>query len=91
MAQEFKDIKTLVVKIWSTLLSGESGFEGFVLEELVKNLAQVKRERNLNLLLVSSGAMGCGMDVLDLKERPVLLPMKQATAAVGQSRLMHYY
>lgn len=87
----FKDIKTLVVKIGTTLLSGESGFEGFVLEELVKNLAQVKRERNLNLLLVSSGAMGCGMDVLGMKERPTLLPMKQATAAVGQSRLMHYY
>ena len=91
MAQEFKDIKTLVVKIGTTLLSGESGFEGFVLEELVKNLAQVKHERGLNLLLVSSGAMGCGMDVLGMKERPTLLPMKQATAAVGQSRLMHYY
>lgn len=91
MAEPFTNIKTLVVKIGTTLLSGEQGFDGRVLENVVKDLARVKRERNLNLLIVSSGAIGCGMDRLGMKERPTSLPVKQATAAVGQSRLMHIY
>ena len=91
MKSKFADIRTLVVKIGTTLLSNEHGFEGQVLEELVKDLARVKHERGINLLIVSSGAMGCGMDRLGIRERPTTLPLKQATAAVGQARLMHFY
>lgn len=91
MALDFPDIKTLVVKIGTTLLSTEHGFDGRLLEPLVKELAGLKRERDLNLVLVSSGAMGCGMDRLGIKRRPRELPLRQATAAVGQSRLMHMY
>lgn len=85
------EVKTLVVKIGTTLLGSDTGFEGSVLEQLVKELSALKRERGLNLLLVSSGAIGCGMNALDMNERPRLLPLKQATAAVGQAKLMHYY
>ncbi len=91
MAEPFTNIRTLVVKIGTTLLSGAQGFDGRVLENVVKDLARIKRERKLNLLIVSSGAIGCGMDRLGMKERPTSLPVKQATAAVGQSRLMHIY
>lgn len=84
-------VRTLVVKVGTSLLSGPTGFDGRVLEQIVQELAQLKRERDLNILLVSSGAIGCGMNLLGMKERPKLLPLKQATAAVGQSRLMHYY
>jgi glutamate 5-kinase len=91
MQHDFTNIKTLVVKIGTTLLSNEHGFDGSILEGLVKDLAQVKRIYNLNLLIVSSGAMGCGMDRLGMTKRPDLLRLKQATAAVGQARLMHFY
>ena len=80
-----------MVKIGTTLLSNEQGFDGRVLEQLVKELSRIKHEKKLNLLIVSSGAMGCGMDRLGMKERPTLLRIKQATAAVGQARLMHFY
>ena len=79
------------MKIGTTLLSNEHGFEGQVLEEVVKDLSRIKHERGINLLIVSSGAMGCGMDRLGIQERPTTLPLKQATAAVGQARLMHFY
>ena len=85
------DIRTLVVKIGTTLLSGERPFDGQLLEDIVKDLARTKRERVMNVLIVSSGAIGCGMNALGITERPKLLPLKQATAAVGQSILMHYY
>jgi len=84
-------VKTLVVKIGTSLLTGPAGFDGRILERIVHELAVLKRERDLNVLLVSSGAIGCGMNVLGMTDRPKLLPLKQATAAVGQSRLMHYY
>lgn len=85
------DIKTVVVKIGTTLLSGERPFDGQLLEGVVKDLARLKRDRGLNILIVSSGAVGCGMNALNLKDRPKVLPLKQAVAAVGQAVLMHYY
>lgn len=91
MKHDFSSIKTLVVKIGTTLLSDERGFDGTVMERIVQELCLLKAERELNLLIVSSGAMGCGMDRLGMTERPTLLRMKQATAAVGQARLMHFY
>jgi len=88
---QMTNIKTLVVKIGTTLLTGKQGFDGRLLEGIVKDLAALKHARGMNIVIVSSGAIGCGMNVLGLKERPRLLPLKQATAAVGQVLLMHYY
>ena len=91
MSINLTNTRTLVVKVGTSLLSGPHGFDGRIVEGVVKELCELKKARGLNIILVSSGAIGCGMDVLGLKERPRLLPLKQATAAVGQSRLMHYY
>ena len=43
------------------------------------------------VILVSSGAVGTGLMLLELAERPKDLPTIQACAAVGQSRLMRLY
>jgi glutamate 5-kinase len=91
LSTNLSDIRTLVIKIGTSLLTGERGFDGQVLESVVKELAHLKREHDTNVLIVTSGAVGCGMDVLGLKTKPTLLPVKQAAAAVGQARLMHYY
>jgi glutamate 5-kinase len=42
-------------------------------------------------LLVSSGAVGAGLMLMGLPERPKDLPSIQACAAIGQSRLMRLY
>ncbi len=86
-----EQLNTLVVKIGTNLLRGRLEFEGEVVEDVVKELCELKAAHDLNVLIVSSGAIGCGMQALDLHERPDSLPMKQAVAAVGQSTLMHYY
>ncbi len=91
MSINLTNVRTLVVKVGTSLLSGPHGFDGRLVEGVVKELSALKRERGLNILLVSSGAIGCGMDRLGMNARPRQLPMKQAVAAVGQSRLMHYY
>jgi glutamate 5-kinase len=84
-------VRTLVVKVGTTLLTGERGFDGRHVERIIREVACLKKERDLNVLIVSSGAIGCGMDALGERDRPRSLPLKQATAAIGQSRLMHYY
>ncbi len=86
------DIKTLVVKVGTTLLkSGDRPFDDTVLCDVVRELAELKRRSGINVLIVSSGAIGCGMDALKMDQRPTLLPLKQAAAAVGQSKLMNCY
>lgn len=47
--------------------------------------------RGHRVVLVSSGAQGCGRIKLGLKDRPTTLPGKQAAAAAGQSYLMRLY
>ncbi len=81
----------MVVKIGTNLLAGKLGFEGHVLEHLVNEVCDLKHTRGMDIVIVSSGAVGCGMNALKMEKRPVLLPEKQAVAAIGQARLMHYY
>lgn len=91
MNTDSSQMKRLVVKIGTNLLAGKQGFEGYAMENMVKEICALKRESGMDILIVSSGAVGCGMEVLSRTKRPDSLPEKQAVAAVGQSRLMHYY
>ncbi len=86
-----EEIKRLVIKIGTNLLAGKLGFEGHVLENLVKEVCELKSNYGTDIIIVSSGAVGCGMNALGMGKRPASLPEKQAIAAIGQSRLMHYY
>ena len=57
---------------------------------LCEGMAQLRRAGR-EVVLVSSGAVGMGMRVLGLKERPRSLGLRQACAAVGQGHLMGVY
>jgi glutamate 5-kinase len=57
---------------------------------LVESMARL-RHAGREILLVSSGAVGMGMRVLGLRERPRSLGLRQACAAVGQGHLMGVY
>jgi len=58
--------------------------------EIVEGLARL-RKAGREIVLVSSGAVGMGMRVLGLKDRPRSLGLRQACAAVGQGHLMSLY
>ena len=60
------------------------------MEQLVAQVAQ-QRQLGRDVVLVSSGAVGAGMGVLNHEKRPSELAELQACAAVGQSRLMTTY
>jgi glutamate 5-kinase len=60
------------------------------LTNLVESVVRLVRDGR-EVVLVSSGAVGMGMRVLGLRERPRSLGLRQACAAVGQGHLMHVY
>jgi glutamate 5-kinase len=57
---------------------------------LVESMARL-RHAGREVVLVSSGAVGMGMRILGLKDRPRSLGLRQACAAVGQGHLMGVY
>lgn len=91
MSMPSKASKRIVVKIGTNLLTGRRAFDGHILEGLVQEIVSLKQDQGMDVLIVTSGAVGCGMDAMGLVKRPTALPEKQAVAAVGQARLMHYY
>lgn len=86
-----KQAKRIVVKIGSSLVSSrEAGLIPERIDRLADELAAL-RSAGREVLVVSSGAIVSGIKKLSLKEYPKSLPVKQAAAAVGQSRLMWAY
>jgi len=57
---------------------------------LADQIGSIKR-REIDVILVSSGAVGAGAFVMGFDEPPKKLRERQALAAIGQSRLMHHY
>jgi glutamate 5-kinase len=57
---------------------------------LVEQMAAL-RAQGMEVLVVSSGAVGLGMERLALTTRPTVVAQVQACAAIGQSRLMALY
>jgi len=83
--------KRIVVKIGSSLIASRAtGLRPEQIERLADELAAL-RASGREVLVVSSGAIVSGIKKLQLKEYPKSLPVKQAAAAVGQSRLMWAY
>ena len=59
-------------------------------EELCKVISDLKNS-GMEIIIVSSGAIGMGVGKLSLSERPADMATKQAAAAVGQCELMYVY
>ncbi|MFB3887362.1 MAG: glutamate 5-kinase [Thermodesulfobacteriota bacterium] len=83
--------RRIVIKVGSSILASvEKGLHYEVFSHLVKEISELKRQ-GYEIVLVSSGAIAAGMEKLGYKTRPQSITQKQATAAVGQSRLMNIY
>lgn len=83
--------KRVVVKLGTNVIMRQDGRVALgLLCGLVESVAAL-RETGIEVLLVSSGAIGLGMERLGMTERPLEVPLIQACAATGQSRLMSLY
>lgn len=89
--KEFKHKKRWVVKIGSSLLTAQGrGLDQQAISQWVAQLARL-HQQNVEILLVSSGAVAEGMMRLGWVQRPHALFELQAAAAVGQMGLVQAY
>lgn len=86
------DKKRVVIKIGSSsLMHQETGRLDLIkLEVLVREVSDL-RNKGIEIVLVSSGAIAVGRDAIGIDHKPERLSQKQACAAIGQARLMMIY
>ena len=86
-----REAKTIVVKVGTRVLTSA---DGMLDRERIASLTGELHDlitRGRRVVLVSSGAVGAGMDRLGLPARPADLAKLQAVAAIGQSALIEAY
>ena len=81
--------KRLVIKVGTAVLTQDGQLAIERMENLVDLIAKLKNEKNLEVILVSSGAVGAGYTSLKLDKR--IIANKQALAAIGQPLLLKHY
>jgi len=89
--RKLPEAKTLVVKVGTYTLSDERGrLDREQVRNLVDQVAEV-RSRGTRVILVSSGAIAAGVELMGLPERPRDIPTLQAASSVGQGLLVRTY
>ncbi|WP_294373827.1 glutamate 5-kinase [uncultured Clostridium sp.] len=89
--ESIKNAKRIVVKVGTSTLTYNNGNINLCrIEKMTRVISDIVNSGK-EVALVSSGAIGVGVNKLKLKEKPVTIREKQAVAAVGQCELMHIY
>ncbi|MGZ0168821.1 MAG: glutamate 5-kinase [Planctomycetales bacterium] len=83
--------RTVVIKVGTSVLSNDDdSLDVSRIAALTEQICRI-RKTGRRVVLVSSGAVGAGMALLNLKQRPSDLPHLQAAAAAGQAHLIRLY
>ena len=90
MSRELQDVKRIVLKVGTNLLSCKDGIDETRIDSIVEQIAHLMK-KNYQVLLVSSGAIGMGAKELHLKGPVKQVAMRQACASIGQPLLMSSY
>ena len=85
-----KDVKKVLIKIGSAVLTGDNGLDLNIIEELVDEIVDLKK-RGYHIVIVTSGAIASGKHRMGISGPLKSMPQKQAAAAIGQGRLMRVY
>jgi len=88
---DLKKAKRIVFKLGTNIITNEGGNIALSrVYSLIESIAELK-EKGREIILVTSGAVGMGEKLLDYPKNCDPISIKQAFAAVGQGRLMHFY
>lgn len=83
--------KRIVVKIGTSSLMTPQGKVNYQQFDRLAYVLSTLNQSGKEVILVSSGAMGVGMDKLHIHDRPKSIPGQQAISAIGQSEMMNLY
>lgn len=86
-----KQAKRVVIKLGTGVLTSGIGELDTARIEALCQQVKTLRDRDIEVILVSSGAVGLGMGKLKLERRPKDLATLQASAAVGQGILINIW
>jgi glutamate 5-kinase len=87
---QFEDVRRVVVKVGSNVLTADNDLNRKAIRSISQQISDLIRHE-IQVILVSSGAMASGIRKLDLNRRPDEIPKRQAVAAVGQAGLIMEY
>ncbi len=90
MRQLEQNYKRIVVKIGSSLLYSHKKLDTELVGNIVSQVLSLIKNKK-EVVIVSSGAIACGMSILGLDSRPKDLSYLQAAAAIGQNELISVY
>ncbi len=85
-----KKVKRAVIKIGSGVLTRKNGLNLNLIDDLATEVCKL-RNKGIEIILVSSGAIAAGLKKAGLSKRPTSLSQMQALAAMGQSNLIMAY
>lgn len=91
MKESVKSYKRIVVKIGSSLFYNKGQLDRLRFFDIVGAVNSLIAIDKKEIIIVSSGAIALGMDILKESNRPKELSFLQAAAAIGQSALMENY
>lgn len=89
--KDFQNIKRLVVKVGTSTLTYETGKTNIRRMMKLCSVLSDLHNSGIDVVLVTSGAIGVGVGKLGLSEKPSDIPGRQAAATVGQCELMFMY
>lgn len=89
--ERLKEAGTIVVKVGTSTITYDTGKLNLELMDKLAFVISDLRNQGKRVVLVTSGAIGVGVNKLGLKEKPGAMNEKQASAAIGQCELMHIY
>jgi glutamate 5-kinase len=84
-------IKRLVVKIGTSVLVDENKKISTNKIKAIARQVRAIKAMDIDVIIVSSGAIACGMETVGLTKKPKEIAKKQALASVGQVLLMKMY
>ncbi len=86
-----KNVKRIVIKIGSRVLASTgSGLNSRRIKRIAREIVEL-HQKGFEIVIVSSGAVVAGMKELGLTKKPREIPLKQAAASIGQSKLIQMY
>ncbi|WP_373786369.1 glutamate 5-kinase [Jeotgalibaca porci] len=91
MRKKLQNSKRIVIKIGTSSLMTTNGKVNYQQFDRLAYVLSTLNKAGKEIVLVSSGAMGVGMDKLNISKRPVSIPGQQAISAIGQCEMMNLY
>lgn len=89
--KKLQNSKRIVIKIGTSSLMTTNGKVNYQQFDRMAYVLSTLNKAGKEIVLVSSGAMGVGMDKLNISKRPVSIPGQQAISAIGQCEMMNLY